>query len=72
MLHKLGIVEEELDETLFWFELLIEGGLIKIGNLAELMHETGEILAMTVASRKTLRAGVAAIENRKSKIENSK
>jgi len=70
MLNKLGIVEEELDETLFWFELIIDGGLLPKSKLADLMQETVEILAMTVASRKTLRAGVAAIENRKSKIEN--
>ena len=70
MLHKLGIVEEELDETLYWIELLIAGGLLQQGKAAELIQETDEILAMTVASRKTLRERAAQIENRKSKIEN--
>lgn len=51
-------------------ELLIESGLLPRGKMAELIQETNEVLAMTVASRKTLRAGVAAIENRKLKIEN--
>jgi four helix bundle protein len=70
MLHKLGVVEEELDETLYWMELLITGGLLQRGKAAELIQETDELLSMTVASRKTLRAQASQIENRKSKIEN--
>jgi four helix bundle protein len=56
MLNKLKIVEEEADETLFWQELLIESDLVPQARLAELMIETDEILAMTIASIKTLRS----------------
>jgi len=28
-LNKLKIVEEELDETLYWLELIVESGLVK-------------------------------------------
>jgi four helix bundle protein len=56
MINKLKIVEEEADETLFWQELLIESELVPQARLAELMIETDEILAMTIASIKTLRA----------------
>jgi four helix bundle protein len=56
IINKLKIVEEEADETLFWQELLIEAELVPQARLAELIAETDEILAMTVASIKTLRA----------------
>jgi four helix bundle protein len=54
---KMGIVEEECDESLFWMELLIESGRIKPALLADLRREGGEILAITVASIKTARRG---------------
>ena len=55
LIAKLAIVEEEADETLYWLELLVESGLITADKLKSLMQETTEILAMTVASIKTLR-----------------
>jgi four helix bundle protein len=70
MIAKLGIVEEEADETLYWLELLIEAGLMSESRLAELMQETDEIVAMTVASIRTLRRSKTA--NRKSAIRNPK
>jgi len=70
MIAKLGIVEEEADETLYWLELLIEAGLMPESRLVELMQETDEIVAMTVASIKTLRRSRA--QNPKSAIPNPK
>jgi four helix bundle protein len=55
LIAKLGIVEEEADETLYWLELLIESGLMTAEKLKSLMQEATEILAMTLASIKTLR-----------------
>ncbi|MBC5795590.1 MAG: four helix bundle protein [Sphaerospermopsis sp.] len=55
LIAKLSIVEEETDETLYWLELLIESGLVEPDKLKNLMQETNEILAMTVASIKTIR-----------------
>ena len=55
MINKLKIVEEEADETLYWLELLIESNLVPEHRLSELVAEVDEILAMTVASIKTLR-----------------
>ena len=52
---KLGTVEEECDESLFWMELLVEAGLVPLDRLAELMTEADEILSIIVASRKTAR-----------------
>lgn len=54
---KMGIVEEECDESLLWMELLVESGRMEAQRLAELMREGGEILAITVASIKTARRG---------------
>jgi len=55
MLAKLAIVEEEADETLHWLEILEESSLVPAAKLAALKSDTGEILAMIVASIKTLR-----------------
>lgn len=56
VLAKMAIVEEETDDGLYWMELLIQSGLVQQERLRELMGETNEILAMTVASIKTLRS----------------
>ncbi|PSR19766.1 four helix bundle protein [filamentous cyanobacterium CCP3] len=55
LIAKLGIVEEEADECLYWLELLVETEEISAERVKSLMAETNEILAMTVASIKTLR-----------------
>ena len=55
MIHKLSIVEEEADETLYWLELLVESDIFPEARLSPLMNETNEIVAMTVSSIKTLR-----------------
>jgi len=70
VINKLAIVEEEADESLYWMELLIEADLIPQSRLSSLMSETDEIVAMTVASIKTLRTKRAL--NPKSKIQNPK
>ena len=55
MLAKLAIVEEEADETIYWLELLIEANIKSTSDIEDLLKETNEIVAMTVASIKTLR-----------------
>jgi four helix bundle protein len=55
VLAKLAIVEEEADETIYWRELLIEAKIVPQSRGAGLLQETDEILAMIVASIKTLR-----------------
>ncbi len=52
---KMGIVEEELDETRYWMELLVEAGLMGEPLLTDLMREGHELLSMTVASIRTAR-----------------
>ena len=72
MINKMKIVEEESDETEYWLELLVEAGFVPQNQIASIYKETDEILAMTVASIKTLRNRQPTITNRKSKIVNHK
>lgn len=67
MKAKLAIVEEEADESIYWLELLAEADLLPAHRLSELIQELDEIVAMIVASQKTLRKN-----NPKSKIKNPK
>ena len=55
-ISKMGIVEEEADETIYWMELLILSGLVRKSDVTNLLDEADEILAMTVSSIKTARA----------------
>ena len=55
-ISKLGIVEEEADETVFWIEFAIEAGLTREKLVSELVAEGREILAIIVSSRKTAKA----------------
>ena len=59
---KIGVVEEEADETLFWLELIIDAGLLKAKRIRPLMVEADEIVAIMATSRKS------AIANRHSAI----
>lgn len=52
---KMGIVEEECDESIFWMELLVESNTIGRGLLGDLMAEANELVAITVASIQTAR-----------------
>ncbi|HTI52499.1 MAG TPA: four helix bundle protein [Planctomycetaceae bacterium] len=52
---KLGIVEEEADESVFWIELLSEAKIIPAERLKDLQNEATEILRMVVASIQTAR-----------------
>ena len=54
-ISKMGIVEEEADESLYWMELLIGCELVTEKKLNALMKEGNELLAITVASIKTAR-----------------
>src|SRR4051812_35124587 len=56
MISKLGIVEEEADESVYWLELLSDSKIVTPKRLQDLIREFNEILAMVVASLRTLRA----------------
>lgn len=54
-LNKLKIVEEELDETLYWLELIIEAELLKPASLDDLVKENQELLKIIVSSIRTMK-----------------
>ena len=53
---KLGIVEEEADETLFWLEVAVETGLVHADKAKALLKEADELTAIFVASLKTAKS----------------
>ena len=59
---KIGVVEEEADETAFWLELIIDSNIRSEKQLEPLLKEAGELVAIMASSRKS------AVANRKSPI----
>jgi len=55
-LNKLGIVEEEADETVFWITFSVDAELAKESLVKDLVTEGREILAIVIASQKTAKA----------------
>jgi four helix bundle protein len=50
---KVGDCLRELDETSYWFELLVEGEILSAARLSELMDECNQLLAiLTTISKK--------------------
>ena len=52
---KIGVVVEEIDETIFWLELLMETAIVKQDRLQSLLAEGNELLAIFAASQHTAR-----------------
>src|SRR3954447_4371691 len=59
---KIGLVEEEADETLFWLELIIDTELLSVDRIEPLRREADELVAIMASSRKS------AVANRPSSI----
>ena len=62
---KLGVVEEEADESKFWMKLVIDGEMLPDDRVRPLWGEADALTAIMVASRKTVSGRM-----RKSKVEN--
>jgi four helix bundle protein len=54
---KLGIVEEETDESVFWMEMLVDAKLVKAPRVEALMDEGNQLTAIWVTSINTARGG---------------
>ena len=52
---KMGIVEEEADESVYWMEVLVDSGIVSSSAVAELCDEGQQIVAITVSSINTAR-----------------
>ncbi len=55
-ISKLGIVEEEADESLYWLELAVDAKLMDAIISAPLIKKADELTAIFAASRKTARS----------------
>ena len=50
---KLGTVLEEADESLYWLEMIRDGGLMSESKLSLLLREANELTAIVAAGRKS-------------------
>jgi four helix bundle protein len=55
---RLGVVVEEIDETMLWLELLTESEILPADRLRELRAEANELLAIFVTSQMTAKGVV--------------
>jgi four helix bundle protein len=62
---KLGIVEEEADESALWLELIIEGELMKRALVEPLRIEASELVAIMTSSRKSASRSLMSVNLRK-------
>ena len=70
-ISKLSIVLEEVDESHFWLEFIIDEKLLKEERVLPLLEEAEQLTAIFISSRKTARTREShlSIVNRKSSIE---
>ena len=50
-ISKLGVVLEEVDESVLWIEMLIDAGIIKKTRLDQLLDESRQLTGIFTASR---------------------
>lgn len=55
MISKTEGALQELEETIYWLELLSGAGIVKTDRLSDLMKEADELTAILVTSAKTLK-----------------
>ena len=53
---KMGIVVEEADETVFWLELLVDAQVARQEQVASVLAEANELLAIFAASQRTVKS----------------
>lgn len=79
---KLGVVEEEADESAFWMEMIIEGELLNSKQVEPLLNEENELTKIMAQSRISAATGLSrttkrpatskVVSNRQSAIGNRK
>lgn len=56
LIAKMGVVVEEADESLFWFEILTESEIVNSDAVTEMMQESEELLHIFSSSLSTARS----------------
>jgi len=70
---KLGTVEEEADESAFWMEVIIEGGLLKQVQVQSLLDEAKELVKIMARSRlSAIRRGSKSARRTGSKMDSNR
>jgi four helix bundle protein len=70
-ISKVGVAEEEADETALWLELIIEDKILSEGRVSSLLSEANELIAILAASYiSASRSKDDATARRKSAISN--
>ena len=67
---KIGVVEEEADESAYWIELLIEGKIVRQTVGRSLLEEAVQLTKIIAASKITARLNLHSVANRKFQIAN--
>ena len=62
---KMGVVEEESDESAYWMELLIERKKVDPAAVAPVLKEANELLAICVASINTAKKNIGTTKPRR-------
>src|SRR5438128_4936031 len=65
-ISKIGVAEEEADETILWLELIVEDKLLPEKKIASLLKEANELTAIMAASY------ISASRNKRATSANSK
>jgi four helix bundle protein len=60
---RIAVMEEEADESGYWMELLIEGGLMAANLVAPLLKESGELTAIASASRRSAKSKKSEVDS---------
>ena len=55
LISKLEVAIQELDETMYWLELLIESNTVNASRLGPLLEEANELMSILVASVLTIK-----------------
>lgn len=71
-ISRLGVVEEEADESALWLELIMEGELMKKALVQPLRTEADEIVAIMTSSRKSASRSLVTSAGPRSQIKNQK
>ena len=64
-LNKLKMVEEELDETNHWLDIIMRTGMLPLGRMSDLHIEIQELLIIISKSIVTMKARIKADEDAK-------
>ena len=67
---KLGVIEEEADDSAFWMELIIEDGLLKRRLVEPLLNEANELAKIMARSRISAFRAITRSTNRQSAVGN--